>query len=101
MGKHTCHAPGCKAPCPLQHLMCGPCWALVTPEHQAEVYRTVKLRGPRVDASWAPWWRAQRRACVDVALARGADPERMAALVERGDATASQLERIGWRETVP
>ena len=35
---------------------------------QDEVYRTVKLRGPDVDASWAPWWRAQAKAIAHVAF---------------------------------
>lgn len=68
---HTCHAWGCKAPCPPRWLMCGPCWSFVPHDVQAEVYRTVKLRGPRVDASWAPWWQAQADACKAVAVASG------------------------------
>lgn len=51
--------------------MCGPCWSLVKPETQAEVYRTVVLRSPSVDASWAPWWRAQAHAIAENATARG------------------------------
>ena len=35
---------------------------------QTEVNRTVGLRGPRVDATWAPWWRAQAKAIVHVAI---------------------------------
>ena len=72
--------------------MCPSCWALVTPQHQAEVYRTVDLRGPRVDASWAPWWRAQANACADVALAKGSDPEAVRRLVEKDEAFARKLE---------
>jgi len=66
--KHTCHALGCKAGCPPAHLMCGPHWAQVPPAMQREVYRTVKLRGPACDASWAPWWRAQAKAIHHVAM---------------------------------
>lgn len=51
-------------------LMCGPCWQLVSAPTQAEVYRTVKLRGSRVDASWGPWWRAQAFAIVENATRR-------------------------------
>ena len=67
---HHCHALGCKAPCPPAWLMCKPCWLQVPPPLQAEVYRTVKLRGPVVDATWAPWWRAQARAIAHVAMLR-------------------------------
>jgi hypothetical protein len=48
-------------------LMCGPCWARVPSELQREVYRTVRLRGKYIDATWAPWWRAQARAIAHVA----------------------------------
>lgn len=65
--KHTCHALGCKRACPPRMLMCGPCWALVPRDLQVEVCRTVKLRGPLIDASWAPWWRAQAKAIAHVA----------------------------------
>src|SRR5271166_4951091 len=59
MRGHHCHALGCKSSCPPRWLMCRSCWVQVPPDIQAEVYRTVKLRGSHVDASWAPWWRAQ------------------------------------------
>lgn len=65
---HHCHALGCTKACPASHLMCGPCWAKVPAELQREVYRTVRLRGPHVDASWAPWWRASHRAIHAVAV---------------------------------
>jgi len=42
--------------------MCDTCWELVPIDLQREVYRTVKLRGPVVDKTWSPWWRAQARA---------------------------------------
>jgi hypothetical protein len=69
--KHTCHAIACTTPCPPKMLMCRPCWALVTPATAREVYATVGKRGPRVDATWAPWWRAQAQATVENARARG------------------------------
>lgn len=71
--RHTCHAHACGAPCPPAHLFCRPCWALVSPTTQAEVYRTVKLRGRAVDETWAPWWRAQAQAGYENAIARGLD----------------------------
>lgn len=71
---HHCHALGCKAACPPRHLMCGPCWAKVPAPLQAEVYRTVKLRGPDCDASWAPWWRAQAKAIHHVAMLKEPSP---------------------------
>jgi hypothetical protein len=43
-------------------LMCCACWSKVPSAIQADVYRTVKLRGPSCDKTWAPWWRAQARA---------------------------------------
>lgn len=71
MAEHHCHALACKAPCPPRWLMCRSCWALVKPETQAEVYRTVVLRGRTINATWAPWWRAQARAIAENAAARG------------------------------
>lgn len=68
MSAHHCHALGCKAACPPRWLMCRPCWSQVPAELQREVYRTVKLRGPSCDASWAPWWRAQARAIHHVGM---------------------------------
>lgn len=68
---HTCHAYGCQTACPPAMLMCRACWSLVSPATQTEVYRTVKLRGPRTDKTWAPWWRAQALACNENAEARG------------------------------
>ena len=94
MSRHTCHAPGCDAPCPPRHLMCGACWALVPRDVQAEVYRTVRLRGSRVDATWAPWWRAQSGARAAVALHRGADPERVEAVWAKDLAFADRLEAM-------
>jgi len=67
---HHCHALGCSAACPPKHLMCRACWSQVPREMKDEVYRTVGLRGSRVDASWAPWWRAQARAIHHVAMLR-------------------------------
>lgn len=68
MGEHHCHALGCKAGCPPAWLMCKPHWRKVPADIQAEVYRTVRLRGPTCDATWAPWWRAQARAIAHVAF---------------------------------
>jgi len=45
MSDHHCHALGCKSDCPPRWLMCRPCWSRVPPDVQAEVYRTVRLRG--------------------------------------------------------
>ena len=54
-------------------LMCRECWTLVSPETQREVYRTVKLRGPDCDHTWAAWWRASHTAIYEVAIAQGLD----------------------------
>lgn len=64
---HHCHALGCKRACPPRWLMCRECWIKVPDDIANEVYRTVGLRGPHCDASWAPWWRAQARAIAHVA----------------------------------
>lgn len=92
--KHTCHAPGCDAPCPPRHLMCARCWRLVQPATQAEVYRTVVLRGPRVDATWAPWWRAQSAACAEVAAHRGASPDAVERQRNKDAEFAKKLEEM-------
>jgi hypothetical protein len=79
---HHRHALGCKRACPPRHLMCLPCWHLVPMGLQVEVNRTVKLRGPDVDASWAPWWRAQAKAIAAVAFLSHPDVEKIADQME-------------------
>lgn len=64
---------------------------------QREIYRTVKLRGPNADASWAPWWRAQARAIHHVGMEsdrrKGLPPDpRGARYLERELAFADRLE---------
>lgn len=80
-------------------LMCRPCWAMVSPETQAEVYRTVKLRDMSgCDHTWAPWWRASHRAMHEVAVktperfSPGWSPDPWLAKQLR-DADAMELER--------
>jgi hypothetical protein len=36
---HHCHAYGCDAWCPPEHLMCRACWSLVPREYQLPVYQ--------------------------------------------------------------
>lgn len=68
MSKHHCHAMFCPKACPPRMLMCPTCWAMVSPETQREVYRTVKLRDMSgCDHTWAPWWRASHTAIAEVA----------------------------------
>lgn len=92
MSAHHCHALGCKRARPPKWLMCGPCWSRVPAELQAEVYRTVKLRGPRADATWAPWWRAQARAIAHVAHLDEPNAPRKDAYLERELGFADVLE---------
>ena len=73
-------------------LMCRSCWAKVPADLQAEVYRTVRLRGAAVDASWAPWWRAQARAIAHVAFLASPDAARRDAYLERAMRTADRFE---------
>ncbi len=89
---HQCHAYRCGKPCPPRHLMCAPCWATVSPATQREVYRTVKLRGKGVDATWAPWWRAQSQAIKEAADAAGYD---VSLLMERDRRMVARLEEMG------
>ncbi len=69
--EHRCHVPGCNAATPPRWLTCRPCWRHVPKDLQMAVYSTVRARGEHVDASWAPWWRAQGRAIAAVLRARG------------------------------
>ena len=66
---HRCHVPKCATACPPRMLMCAKHWRMVPGDVQHEVYRTVGKRGKCVDASWAPWWRAQAKA-IDAVLRR-------------------------------
>lgn len=92
MSEHHCHALGCKRPCPPAWLMCKPCWSQVPPDLQADVYRTVKMRGPRADRTWAPWWRAQARAIAHVANLREPNEAKRDAYLRRELAFADTLE---------
>jgi len=75
--------------------MCPGCWRLVSLPVQTSVYATVGLRGTRVDATWAPWWRAQSAAMAEVAAHRGADPAAIAAMLLKDNTFADLLERRG------
>lgn len=72
--------------------MCGPCWSLVPVDVQVEVYRTVGLRGRSIDATWAPWWRAQARAIAHVAFLKAPDVTRRDAYLGAAMRTADLLE---------
>jgi hypothetical protein len=93
MSDHHCHALGCKEACPPRWLMCRSCWAKVPVDLEAEVYRTVHLRGKFVDASWAPWWRAQARAIAHVAMLREPNETARDAYLARELAFADKLEK--------
>ena len=90
---HHCHALACDKPCPPRHLMCGECWRKVPREIQREVYATVGKRNKDVDATWAPWWRAQAKAIAHVAFLIDPRPEKRDAYLAREMAIADRLER--------
>lgn len=92
MSAHHCHALGCKTSCPPRMLMCRKHWGMVRPDLQREVYRTVGMRGSFVDASWAPWWRAQAQAIAYVANLESPNEEKRAAYLERAKTFADGLE---------
>lgn len=93
MSSHHCHALGCKKACPPRWLMCRECWAQVPAALQAEVYRTVKLRARTIDATWAPWWRAQSKAIAHVAHLKEPNEERRDQYLAIGERTARALEK--------
>jgi hypothetical protein len=95
MSAHHCHALGCKADCPPRWLMCRPCWAQVPADLQAEVYRTVGLRGKVVNETWAPWWRAQAKAIAHVAHLREPNEVRRDAYLAHALEFADRLEAKG------
>ena len=74
--------------------MCAPHWSHVDPTTQREVYRTVKLRGRCVDASWAPWWRAAHRAIAQaMRVAYPTEPEHVEKWLAKALAFADTLEK--------
>ena len=87
---HTCHLPGCATPSPPRWLFCPEHWGMVPKDIQREVYRTVSLRDlGSINATWAPWWRAQAEATFAVLLELGADcPKHL----DKDLAFANQLE---------
>ena len=75
-------------------LMCRACWSKVPPDLQREVYRTVGLRSRgHVNATWAPWWRAQARAIAHVAFLVEPNEERRDAYLAHALEFADQLEK--------
>jgi hypothetical protein len=72
--------------------MCRSCWSKVPADIQAEVYRTVKMRGSHVDATWAPWWRAQARAIAHVAHLREPNETKRDAYLAKAMTFADTLE---------
>ena len=93
MGEHHCHALGCKATCPPAWLMCTPHWRQVPAKLAARVFSTVRKRDKDViDATWAPWWRAQAEAIAAVARAEGAREDAVARYLAREHAFANRLE---------
>ena len=72
--------------------MCKDCWRKVPADLQDEVYRTVRLRGKVVDATWAPWWRAQAKAIAHVAFIREPNEAKRDAYIARAMATADAME---------
>lgn len=79
--------------------MCRRHWALVSASLQTEVYRTAKVRGPDVDVTWAPWWRAAHRAIAAVAQLEypGWDSK---AWLDQQFAIANDLELKDGRKTI-
>lgn len=92
---HICYALGCSARCPVEHLMCRACWAKVPRDVQLEVHRAARARGRAVDASWAPWWRAQAAAVDYVGRLSGHDESRLQTRLDLALDTAARLERLG------
>jgi len=91
--KHTCHVPGCGAACPPRHLTCASCWRIVPKKLQAEVYRTIRLRGKVLDETWAAWWRAQAQAIAHVLREKfGWPEERVTKFLEREEQAAARFE---------
>lgn len=80
MGRHHCHLPGCTTSCAPRFLMCPKHWFMLPGHLMADVYATVRQRGPNVDATWAPWWRAQGVAITYVLRKLGEDPAQLQGL---------------------
>lgn len=88
---HKCHVPGCGVRVPSSMLMCRPHWDKVPADKQRAVYAGHKVRGSRVDVTWAAWWRAQGEAIALVLEATGS-PETGANYRTRAEAFATRLE---------
>lgn len=65
-GIPVCHLPGCPRRCAKGHIFCAHHWRLVSPALRRKVMATSKQRGERIDATWAPWWKAQATAKAQV-----------------------------------
>jgi hypothetical protein len=71
---HHCHVPGCTVTTAPKLLTCPAHWKLVPEALEREVYLTVNKRGRVIDASWAPWWRAQAKAIHAIMQAEKSRP---------------------------
>lgn len=72
--------------------MCRTCWSKVPRDIQSEVYATVGKRAKNVDATWAPWWRAQAKAIAHVAFLSAPDVAKRDAYLAREMKIADILE---------
>lgn len=93
MPTHRCAATDCRSICNSRYLMCGRHWRMVPAELQHAVHETfAKRKRRKLDASAAPWWRAQARAVYAVAvLERKSDAD---AKLARDLAFADRLEGV-------
>lgn len=73
--------------------MCPGHWRMVPEDLQAEVYRTVRMRGKAVDETWAPWWRAQAKA-IDYVFRRELEGRADLTELERKDELAKADRRL-------
>lgn len=88
---HRCAAIGCYKTVDAKYFMCMEHWKMVPKALQDEVLEAHRKRGPKLDASWAPWVRAKGRASA--AIYRWSTPLSKELWLKHTEDVACDLER--------
>ena len=75
MSAHTCHARGCRAPCPPEHLMCRRHWFMVPKQLRDAVWRTYRP-GQCDDMRPSREWHDAADAAIESVFQQEAEAER-------------------------
>lgn len=91
---HRCHLSGCRTETNPRMLFCLLHWRMLPKDLQVNVLNTVHLRDMNhVDATWAPWWRAQAAAHVWLLRKLHCDPRLPQELIDKALEVIFKIEK--------